>query len=140
MSEPPSQAGQVPPDSESETDKAKQLANKLILTPLTSKVNSSPTADLSKLLVQLATSYPKLCDNLVQTALSRSAAASAEDTSGSSPLSDGGNNSTNTQKFQELLVNGPIAVVQPLDDRIQSLVGGQRGPTSDGDSCSLRSG
>lgn len=132
MSEPPSQAHQVLPASESETDRAKIWANKLILAPLSSKVNSKPTADLSKLLVQQATSYPKLREYLVQTALRRSDAASAEDTSGSLALSDGGNNSDNTQQFQKLLVADPVAVVLSLHERIQSLIGGQRGGLVEG--------
>ncbi|KFH40565.1 hypothetical protein ACRE_087480 [Hapsidospora chrysogenum ATCC 11550] len=113
----------IPQDASADRDsmeKARGLANTIVLKSLASRAKANPSTDLSRFLRQQADSYPRLCNDLAQRASRRGSASSCSETS--SQVRD--EESLSAPGPSQFHLDGDINILYPLVDRVVSLASG----------------
>ncbi|KAK4149048.1 kinase-like domain-containing protein [Chaetomidium leptoderma] len=108
-----------------EIDKARTLANTVILNWLASRLEDDPTADLAQGLKQQADAYPPFRRRLEQAAQEKATAQGSDSDSDSDSESENcsGRASPSNAQLHDFLIEGPVEVTRALDERIMALVG-----------------
>lgn len=113
------QEDQGSPQQSDQVKKAQELANDITLNRFTSKLKATPAADLTQLLEQQATAYPRLRDSLTQAAKRRTASCDAPDHV-NSPAED---SQQSPAESRGLLFKRDVKVAHPLSQKLLLLAG-----------------
>jgi Phosphotransferase enzyme family len=108
MAQPPKDH-QARPQSEQKANEALERANRITLNQLTLRLERDPTLDLTDILVQQATSYPKLRKSLAEAALGQSL---------SEPTAALGHKPPSHTAGSNLKVSGKVQIAHPLHLKI----------------------